>query len=100
MLTKYHGWKRSKGARNGFSRGRGSRSAAKVGSAERFIDQCSFDGPHDTRGSLGFAEKIEHPRCGPDLGDGVGDAFAGDVGRRAMNGLEERRIAALGIDVA
>ncbi|KCB33435.1 hypothetical protein L541_1548 [Bordetella hinzii CA90 BAL1384] len=36
---------------------------------------------------------------GPDLPDGVGDALAVDVRRRAMDGLEQRRELALGIEI-
>ena len=39
-------------------------------------------------------------RARPDLADRVGDALAGDVGRRAVHRLEQRRELALGIDVA
>ena len=37
---------------------------------------------------------------GPDRADRVGDALAGDVGRRAVNRLEHRRVRPLGVDVA
>jgi hypothetical protein len=45
------------------------------------------------------AEMIEHHRAGPDRADGVGDPLAGDVGRRAVNRLEHRRMRPLGVDV-
>ena len=32
---------------------------------------------------------IEHHRARPDLADRIGDALAGDVGRRAVHGLEQ-----------
>ena len=39
---------------------------------------------------------IEHEGDGPDGGDRVGDAFAGDVGRGAMDWLEHAGVAASG----
>ncbi len=42
---------------------------------------------------------IEHLRRGPEAGDGIGDALAGDVERRAMDRFEHRREAPLRIDV-
>ena len=47
-----------------------------------------------------MAQVLEHHRAGPDLGDRIRDALAGDVGCRAVNRLEHRRILLLGIDVA
>ena len=43
---------------------------------------------------------VEHQRRRPEAGDRVGDAFAGDVERRAVDGFEHRGVAALRIDVA
>ena len=50
-------------------------------------------------GGLGLAEMLEHLRGGPERGDRVGDALAGDVEGRAVDRLEHRREAALGIDI-
>ncbi len=50
------------------------------------------------RGGL-LAEMAKHHRARPDLADRVGDALAGDVGRRAVHRLEHRRVFLLGIDV-
>ena len=47
-----------------------------------------------------LAEMLQHHRAGPEAGDRIGDALAGDVERRAVDRLEHRRAAALGIDVA
>ena len=47
-----------------------------------------------------LAEMLEHHRARPDLADRVGDAAAGDVGRRAVHRLEHRGVFALGVDVA
>ena len=43
---------------------------------------------------LAVAEEVEHHRARPDLPDRVGDAPAGDVGRRAVHRLEQRRMTA------
>ena len=45
------------------------------------------------------AEVVEHERGGPRRADRVGDAFAGDVGRGAVNRFEHRRVRARGVDV-
>ena len=46
------------------------------------------------------AEMIEHQRPRPDRADRVGDPLAGDVGRRAVDRLEHRRVLAFRVDVA
>jgi hypothetical protein len=47
-----------------------------------------------------MSQVLEHQRARPDLADRIRDALAGDVGRRAVHRLEQRRELALGIDVA
>ncbi len=69
-------------------------------SAEGFVDEGGLDGFEDGGGGFGFAEMIEHHGRRPDLANGVGDAFAGDVGGGAMDRLEEGGEAAFGVDVA
>ena len=49
---------------------------------------------------VGLAEVVEHQRAGPDRADRVGDALAGDVGRRAVDRLEHRRVLARRVEVA
>ena len=57
------------------------------------------DGRDDGRGSVRFAEMIEHHRRRPYLRDRIGDALAENVGRRAMHWLEHRRIVAFRVDI-
>src|SRR6185295_386881 len=45
------------------------------------------------------SEEVEHQRTRPDLADRIRNALARDVGRGAMNRLEQRRILALRIEV-
>src|ERR1035441_2351646 len=85
---------------DGFARGRGIGGAAYVAGAAGFVDQGGFDGFQDGGAGFDFAEVIEHHGSGPDLGDGICDAFSGDVRGGAVDGFEERRKAAFGIDVA
>src|SRR5262249_27494199 len=42
---------------------------------------------------------IEHQACGEDGADGVGDAFAGDVGGGAVDRLEHAGMGAFGVEV-
>ena len=50
--------------------------------------------PSDAVVQIAVAEVVEHQRAGPDRADRVGDALAGDVGRRAVDRLEHRRVLA------
>ena len=45
------------------------------------------------------AQELQHQRARPDHGNGVGDALAVDVRRRAVHGLEQRREGALRVQV-
>lgn len=47
-----------------------------------------------------MAKELEKHLTGPDHSNGVGDALAGDIGSRAMDGLEEGREETSGVDVA
>ena len=58
-----------------------------------------FDGADDAVVQIAMAQMIEHQRAGPDRADRVGDPFAGDVGRRAVDRLEHRRKRPLRVDV-
>ena len=53
----------------------------------------------DRAAASAWPRMLEHQRTRPDLADRVGDALAGDVGRRAVHRLEQRRVVALRIDV-
>ena len=55
---------------------------------------------HQQLGGGLLAEMLQHHRAGPEAGDRIGDALAGDVERGAVDRLEHRRAAPLGIDVA
>ena len=46
-----------------------------------------------------LAQMLEHLGGGPEGGDRIGDPFAGNIECRAMDWLEHRGIAPLGIDV-
>ena len=85
---------------DGFASGGGVGGAAHVSSAKRFVYQSGFDCFEDGGAGFDLAEVIEHHGGGPDLADGIRDAFAGDVGGGAVDGFEERWEAAFGVDVA
>ena len=53
----------------------------------------------ERRGRVGVAEVVEHQRPRPHLADGVRDPLPGDVGGRAVDGLEHRRVVALRVEV-
>ena len=55
------------------------------GLGEDFLDSALDGG----RG-FGFAQMFQHHGAGPDLSDGIGDAFSGDAGSGTMHGLEPR----------
>ena len=73
----------------------GEIAGAAGGGGEHLLDRA-----HDRGGGVRLAEMLEHHRRRPDLADRVGDALAGDVGRRAVDRLEQRRDRAIGVDVA
>ena len=74
--------------------------AAEVGRLRRRrVRQHALDRRDDRGRRLAVAEEVEHQRARPDLADRIGDALAGDVGRRAVHRLEQRREVALGIEV-
>src|SRR6185436_8564178 len=78
---------------------RGARLALHVGRV-RAVDDHLLDGAHDVRRRFRMAEMLEHQRAGPDGGERVGDLLAGDVRRRAVHRLEDRRVEPFRIDVA
>src|SRR3954453_11912764 len=59
-----------------------------------------FDGFGDAGGGIALAEELEHERGRPYRGDRVGPARADDVGRRAVDGLEQGRTGAGRVEVA
>src|SRR5438067_7531940 len=75
-----------------------TRAAAEVW-REDFLRRYPFDRLHDARRRARLAEMLEHERAGPERRDRVGDAFAGDVERRAVDRLEHRRELALRIEI-
>ena len=50
--------------------------------------------------AAGFAQVLQHHHAAPEGADRVGQALAHDVEGRAVDRLEHRRVAALGVDVA
>ena len=54
--------------------------------------------PHDGRCLL-FAQVLEHHRARPNLTDGIGDTFTGNVRRGAVYRFEHRGEIFIGIDV-
>src|SRR5690606_30717071 len=80
----------------------GGSLAADVGRARRAAGGVErlFDGGDDVRAGFRVAQVVEHHRARPDRADRVRDALAGDVGGRSMHRLEQRRMDAIGIDVA
>lgn len=59
-----------------------------------------FHGGGDGGRGQGFSQVVEHQGGAPDLPDGVGDAFAGDIRGGAVDGFEEAGEFAFGVDVA
>ena len=64
------------------------------------IGEDALDGADDGRRGVGMAQVLQHQRAGPDLADRIGDALARDIRRRAVHGLEQRRMFPLRVDVA
>ena len=76
------------------SDGRGP--AADVRRARRRrIGEHALDRADDGGRRVGVPEMLEHQRARPDLADRIRDALAGDVGRRSVHRLEQRRKVAL-----
>ena len=67
------------------------RLAAQVGRSRPAFAQHPLDRAQDAVVRVVVAEVRQHQRAGPDRADRVGDALAGDVGRRAVDRLEHRR---------
>ena len=44
-------------------------------------------------------QKFQHHGAAPNLADGIGDMTTGNVGRRAMHRLKQRRELALGVEI-
>ncbi len=59
----------------------------------------TFDCRQQGCAQLRFTKMVQHHRDGPNCGDRIGDAFARDVGCRAVDRLEEAWVMALGIEV-
>src|SRR5262245_6180575 len=74
--------------------------AAEVARHGLAFGHQGLDGPHDGVRGLRVAEVLEQHGAGPDLGDRVGDPLPRDVRRRAVHGLEHRRVLLLRVDVA
>ena len=60
----------------------------------RPLGERGANGRTDALGSIGLAQVVEHHRGGENLGRGIGDVLARDIGRTAVRGLEDRRIRA------
>src|SRR5271169_2619865 len=76
----------------------GARAAAQVRRVRTFPEDVFDRVEHGVRG-LAVAEKLEHHRARPDLADRVRDVPAHDVGRRAVDRLEQRGVLSLRIQV-
>ena len=59
-----------------------------------------LDGLHHALGGIELTQVLEQHHNRPESTDRIRQALAHDVEGRAVNGLEHRRVAALGIDVA
>ena len=75
------------------------RRAAEIGRLHLPLGEDLLDGARHRVVRVALPEVIEHQRAGPDRGDRIGDALAGDVGRRAVDRLEHRRVRPLRVDV-
>ena len=63
------------------------------------IGKCAFDGGADRGGGFFLAEPVEHHGRTENRAGGIRDALPGDIRRRPVHRLEERRVAALGIEI-
>ena len=61
--------------------------------------QNRIDGSQNGIVSGAMPQEIEHHGASPYLSNGIGHSSAGDVGRRTVHGLEERRVATRRIEV-
>src|ERR671910_1953775 len=77
----------------------GARLTAEIRGANRGSGQDSCDGVHDGFARFSVPEVLEHHGAGPDLAYRVRDAPAGDIGGRAVHGLEHGRELALRVEV-
>src|SRR5690606_26545736 len=77
----------------------GGRLAAEIRRARAAIAQQRLDGINDGGGGGVVPQMLKHEGGRPDLADGVGDLATGNIGRRAVDGLEHGGRGALGIDV-
>src|SRR5579859_1080717 len=73
--------------------------SAQIGGTHLSSCQNSFDGPHEECSCLVLTQKIEQELSRPDGGQRIGNTFASDVGRRAMNCLEETGIAPFWVQI-
>jgi len=71
--------------------------AVQIGSGE-FVVKSGLHGLLQERSFLAPAKKIEHHASGEDGAEGIRNSLPGDVGRGAVDRLEER--SAAGMDVA
>ena len=78
----------------------GAGLAAQVTGVQRGGGGDRLDGLHQALGGGRLADVIQQHHAGPEGADGVGQALAHDVEGRAVDGLEHRRVAPLGVDVA
>src|SRR5206468_9187468 len=75
------------------------RSSAEIRRAALAAGNHALDRADDSIVEIAAAEMVEQQRAGPDRADRIRDALSGDVGRRAMDWLEHRRVRALRVDV-
>src|SRR6185295_7174143 len=74
--------------------------AAEVRCQRPAADDNALERADDLVVQLGMTEVFQHQGAGPDRANRIRDAFAGDVGRRAVNRLEHRRTLLRRIDVS
>jgi tryptophan 2,3-dioxygenase len=67
---------------------------------QRRVGRDLLDGAHHLLGGLELAQVLQQHHHRPEGAHRVGQALAHDVEGRAVDRLEHRRVAALGVDVA
>src|SRR6516162_4871824 len=72
------------------------RAAAQVRRARSFREH-PLNRAHDGCCSLRVTKMLEHHRSRPDLPNGIGNAFTGDIRRGAVHRLEQRWVFAFGV---
>src|ERR1700730_8096023 len=77
----------------------GASGSSDVRSANLCLGQNRGNGVFDGIGSIRDTKMAQHHGAGPDLPNGIGNAFSGDIRRRAVDRLKHGRIFVLRIEI-